>query len=111
MPIPTSDLIKGSNASAITDTAATTIIAAPGAGLVNCITDIMVTNASTTTASVVTIASGATTLWKGYARAEGGFSVPLGIELVGEVNTAVTAQCATTGTSMHVSMSGFKRRA
>jgi hypothetical protein len=108
--INASDLVSGTNASAITNTTSTEIIPAPGAGQVLSITDILVTNSHASVGTVVQIRSGTTLKWQGYARAEGGFACPLGVEIVCGVNEAINAQCVTTGASVFVSINGFERR-
>lgn len=95
----------------ITDTTATSVIAAQGAGVKIYVTSIMVTNGDADTGTVVKITdgSGGTTKWRGYAAAAGGgFAINLNIPLVFSANTAVYAQCETTGATVQVSCAGFK---
>lgn len=106
------DIINGSNASAITNTTSTQIVAAPGvAGTAHSITDIIVTNAHATVGTVVKILSGTTLKWQGFAKAAGGgFACPMGIEIACGDNEAINAQCVTTGAEVYVSINGFKQK-
>jgi hypothetical protein len=93
----------------ITGTSSTSVIAAQGAGVVIYITSIMVTNADADTGTVVKILDGSTTLWRGYAAAEGGgFAITFPVPLKCSANTAVNAQCETTGATVQVNVAGYK---
>lgn len=97
---------------ALTNTAITTLIAAPGAGLRNFLTQLLVTNAHATVSTVVVIGDGSvgTTMTQGYAvAAGGGFSVSFPQPLRQSTsNTALSCFCVTTGSSVYISASGFK---
>lgn len=97
---------------AITGTSITTLLSAPGAGQRNYLTQLLVTNAHATTSTVVVVGDGsaATTLTQGYAvAAGGGFAVTFPQPLrQPTTNTSLTCYCVTTGSSIYVSVSGFK---
>jgi len=102
------NFIKGATA-AITDTTRTAVIAAQGADTKIYVTHILVTNGHATVGTVVAIEDGTTAIYRGYAApAGGGFSITLPVPLVGTANTALNASCATTGSSVYVSASGYK---
>lgn len=95
----------------ITDTTATSVIAAQGAGVVIYVTTLMVSNSDATTGTVVNITdgSGGTTKWTGYAGPlGGGFVVNFNVPLVLTANTALYAACETTGANVFVNATGFK---
>ena len=95
----------------ITDTTATSVIAAAGAGVKNYITTLMVTNSHATVGTFVNITdgSGGTVLWSGYAAAAGGgFAVTLPCPIVTTANTALYCVCVTTGANVRVCAAGFK---
>jgi len=99
--------ISGVTAS-ITGTANTSVIAAPGAGLRNYITHILVTNGHATVGTYVQIKDGTTVIYDGFAAAAGGgwsatFPKPLRLT----ANTALQAANVTTGSDTKVSASGF----
>jgi hypothetical protein len=99
--------VKGTT-SAITDTTSTQVIAA-NATKATYITDIIVTNSHATVGTFVKILDGSTIVWEGYAAAVGGgFVTSLRTPLVGTSNTAVNAQCVTTGSNVIVSVSGYQ---
>jgi hypothetical protein len=103
--------IYGSNASAITDTTSTSIIAAAGAGIRNYITSILVTNSHATVGTLVKITdgSGGTLLAQGYAApAGGGWSLALPVPIKTTANTALHAICGTTGANVYVTAVGYK---
>lgn len=93
---------------AITGTADTEVIAAPGANLYLNITSILVTNSHATVGTVVELKSATTVKQRGYAAALGGgflilFKTPLKLA----VNVAFNAANITTGSSIYVSAAGF----
>lgn len=95
----------------ITNTTATSVIAAAGAGIRNYITSILVTNSHATVGTFVNITdgSGGTILWTGYAApAGGGFSVTLPTPIKTTANTALYCACATTGSNTRVCAAGYK---
>lgn len=93
---------------AITGTANTSVIAAPGAGLKLYVTHVLVTNSHATVGTVVEIKNGTTVLYRGNAAAAGGgFSVTLPVPLVLTANTALNAANVTTGSNTYVSASGY----
>lgn len=93
----------------ITDTTPVQVIAAQGAGVVIYVTDILVTNGGTGAETQVNITdgSGGATKWTGSAIVGGGFMSNLNIPLAFTANTAVYAECETTGAAVRVSISGF----
>ncbi len=114
-PVPIYALSANSVSSAIgpiTGTAVVTLLPSPGASNRNYLTQLLVTNAHATTSSVVVIGDGtlAATMTQGYAvAAGGGFSVPFPQPLrQPTTNTALSAYCITTGSSIYISASGFK---
>lgn len=95
----------------ITDTTATSVIAAQGAGVVIYVTTLMVSNSHASVGTVVNITdgSGGTTKWTGYAGPlGGGFVVNFNVPLVLTANTALYAACETTGANVFVNATGFK---
>jgi hypothetical protein len=95
----------------IVNTTATDVLAAGGAGVKNYITQILVTNASTSVGTLVDIVeeTSGTVLYTGYAGPEGGFSVSFTTPLVqGTANKKIQAKCVTTGADVTVSISGYK---
>lgn len=96
---------------AIIDLTATDIIVAPGVGLFNYITQILVTNSHATVGTLVTIQTeDGTGLYAGYAApAGGGFSVSFVVPIKMPVaNKKLQAICGTTGANVYVSASGYK---
>lgn len=95
----------------ITNTTATSVIAAAGAGVRNYITQILVTNSHATVGTFVNITdgSGGTILYTGYAAAAGGgFAVTLPVPIKTTANTALYCACVTTGSNVRVCASGYK---
>ena len=95
----------------LTNTTPTTLIIAPGAGLFTYITHILVTNASPTLGTVVTIrTSAAIPLYSGYvAPAGGSFSISLPVPIKMPVaNQILQAVSGTGGVNVYVSASGYK---
>jgi len=102
------NLVSGKTA-AITDTTNTQVLAAAGAGVRNYVTTILVTNSHATVGTLVKINDGSTEIFSGYAAAAGGgFAISLVSPLRGTANTAVNAQCGTTGANVYVSATGYK---
>lgn len=95
---------------AITGTASTDVIAAPGVGLFTYVTQILVTNSHATVGTLVTIQTeDGTGLYAGYAApAGGGFSVTFTVPIKMPVaNKKLQAICGTTGANVYVSASGY----
>lgn len=96
----------------ITGTAATDVLAAPGASTYNYIEAILVTNGHASVSTYVNIIeeTSGTILWTGYAAAAGGgFSVSLKSPIKqGTANKKIQAQCVTIGSDVRVCISGFK---
>jgi hypothetical protein len=95
---------------AIIDLTATDVIVAPGVGLFNYITQILVTNSHATVGTLVTIQTeDGTGLYAGYAApAGGGFSVSFVVPIKMPVaNKKLQAICGTTGANVYVSASGY----
>jgi hypothetical protein len=104
-------LVTGSNASAITNTTSTSIIAAQGAGIRSYVTSLIVTNSHATVGTLVKITdgSGGTLLAQGYCAAlGGGFTLTLNSPIKTTANTALHAICGTTGANVYVSAIGYK---
>lgn len=106
------NFVSGAITSAMTGTTSTSLIAAPGAGLRNYITQITVSNAHATVGTDVAIqdGSGGTTLYTIPAAAVYGgavltFPTPLRQPTT---NTAIFCVNVTTGASTKVSASGYK---
>lgn len=103
------NFVSGANSADLTNTNSTQIIAAQGSGLKTYVTDILVTNSHSSTGTVVKILSGSTLLARGYAApGGGGFAKNFAIPLVGGANTAINAQCETSGAAVQVTISGYK---
>lgn len=93
----------------ITDTSSQAVKTAGGAGVVFYITSITVSNMSPTVATRVNILDGSTVIWQGPAAAAGGgFCATFPIVLVGTANTAINAQCGTTGAAVRVAIAGYQ---
>lgn len=100
-------VVRGISA-AITNTSDTAVIAAQGAGVRIYVTNIVVFNSHATVATQVNIKDGATTIYSVYVNAAGGqvaLTLPVPLRLT--ANTALNAACATTGSNVIVSASGF----
>lgn len=94
---------------AITDTTRTAVIAAPGAGVRNYVTHLLITNSHATVGTYVKVEDGTTEIYGGYAApAGGGFSVTLPVPLRLSANTALNVTCGTTGANVYASASGYK---
>jgi hypothetical protein len=95
----------------LTNTSASDVIAAAGAGVRIAVTSILVTNASATVGTKVSIRDGTTVKITGYAAPGGGGFVlnaggaPL---FITTANTAVTAICGTTSSDTEVFVSGYR---
>lgn len=99
----------GRNAALITNTTSTALIAAGGAGVIYVITAITVSNGSATVGTEVNILDGTTVVWSGPAALGfGGYTVTFPDGLVCTANTAINAQCVTTGASVRACVSGHK---
>lgn len=102
----------GAQSTGITNTAVTSLMPAPGAGLRNYVTSLLVTNGHATVSTVVVIGDGSvgTSMFHGYAvAAGGGFSMtfPTPLRQV-TTNTALSVFCVTTGSAIWVSAQGYK---
>lgn len=106
------NMVSGAITSAMTGTTSTSLVAAPGAGLRNYITTIIVSNAHATVGTDVIIqdGSGGTTLLTIPAAAVyGGAAIPLPTPLrQPTTNTALYCANVTTGASTKVSAIGYK---
>lgn len=98
----------------LTDDTGSTVtgLSAPGANVQWVVTSIMVTNASATTATKVSIRDGTTAKIVGQAESSGGgFSYTNTAGLFeATANAAITAICATTGANVDVNVTAFKKR-
>lgn len=97
----------------ITDTTATSVIAAQGAEFRVYVTSLLVTNSDADTGTVVklTDGSGGSTLWRGYAAAGGGgFAQTFTVPIFTTANTALYVECETSGATVQVSAAGYKGR-
>lgn len=104
------NLVSGVTAD-ITDTTATSVIAAQGEGVVIYLTNLLITNNDATVGTVVKITDGSAgaTKWRGYVAEDGGgFAITFPAPLAFTANTAVVAECETTAATVQVSASGFK---
>lgn len=111
MPYATSGSLVSGATSDIVDTTSTQVIAGVASNNLY-ITNILVTNSHATVSTFVNLqdGSGGTTLYTGYALAAGGgfsvtFPVPLKVTTAGN---GLFAACATTGSNVRVSATGFK---
>lgn len=106
------NFVSGAITTAMTGTTSTSLVAAPGAGLRNYITQITVSNAHATVGTDVVIqdGSGGTTLYTlPAAAAYGGASITFNVPLrQPTTNTALFCANVTTGASTKVSASGYK---
>lgn len=98
----------GRNGTLITNTTSTQLIA--GAASVRyVITAITVSNMSATVSTEVNILDGATVVWSGPATVNGGgYSITFPDGLLCTANTAINAQCVTTGASVRANVAGHK---
>jgi hypothetical protein len=89
----------------LTTTTVTTMKAASGAGIKNYISSGQVQNTHATVATLITIKSGATSLWSVNCPAN--MAAPISVPaLVGGINQALTIECATTGANVLVNAQG-----
>lgn len=101
-----SNLVSGTNATDITDTTSTEIIAAK-AGSATYISSLIVTCSHASQGTVIKILNGSTLKHRFYAKSVGGGAViTFENPLRGAVNTAWNCQCETTGSAIQCSMSG-----
>lgn len=107
----TANFVSGAT-SDITTTAATTVVAGPGAATYLYITHILVTNSHATVGTFVNVTeeTSGTVLYTGYAApAGGGFSVTLPTPLkVPTATKALQVTCVTSGANVRASASGYK---
>lgn len=94
-----------------TNTTASDLIAAAGAGVRIAVTSVLVTNAHATVGTKVEIRDGTTAKIIGYAApAGGGFTLNAGGAplFISTANTAVTGRNVTTGADVDITVSGYK---
>lgn len=99
----------------ITDTSDVTLAAAPGAGLVNYLTDLQLANSDATVGTEVVIKSGSTVLWRTFLPAgrpsalTGTMPVSFHFSrpLRAATNTALTVAASTTSAELYVNAQGF----
>lgn len=99
----------------ITDTSDVTLAAAPGAGMVNYLTDLQLANSDATVGTEVVVKSGSTVLWRTFLPAgrpnalTGTMPVSFHFSrpLRAETNTALTAAAVTTSAELYVNAQGF----
>lgn len=95
------------SASDITNTTSTAVKAAT-ASTRYCITSITVSNMHATVSTRVDILDGSTVIWTGPAAAlGGGYSITFPAPKPLTTNTAINAQCGTTGAAVRVAIAGF----
>lgn len=92
----------------ITVTTDVNIGTAPGVNYFLNITNLLVTNSDATNGTFVNIKSGATTIWTGYAAANGGFSVNFdSTPLKGANNGIFAVACETAVNAVRVSIQTY----
>jgi hypothetical protein len=97
----------GVSAADIVDTTSTQVVAAGGVGIRRYISAISVSNMHATVATRVDILDGATVVWTGPAAANGGgYTITFPQQIRCSANTAINAQCGTTGAAVRVAISG-----
>lgn len=97
----------GVSAADIVDTTSTQVVAAGGVGIRRYISAITVSNMHATVATRVDILDGATVVWSGPAAANGGgYTITFPQQIRCSANTAINAQCGTTGAAVRVAISG-----
>ena len=94
--------------SSIQNTTAVSVLTAPGAGLRNYITSILITNASSTIGSVVHITSSGDIKWRGWAAAQGGAAPTMPTPLRMGTNEPTFVTLVTSGPNIDVTLVGFK---
>lgn len=102
---PPAAQIQGTNAAAITNTTSTQILSAD-VSFRRSITDLSITNESAVNTRV-DILDGATVIWRAHVSANSHYHHTFNQPLRGSINTALNAQCATTASSVFVSVTGF----
>lgn len=104
--IPLTSIVSGTTAN--TDGALTSVIAAQGAGVTTYLTDITLTNSSSS-GVLVEVKSGATTMWQAYIPAGGGITESRSVPLVGGLNEAWGIDAAAATSTIYAVFGGFKQ--
>lgn len=99
----------------ITDTSDVTLAAAPGAGMVNYLTDLQLANSDATVGTEVVIKDGSTVLWRTFLPAGRPMALtgtmPVSFHfsrpLRASTNTALTAAAITTSAEVYINAQGF----
>lgn len=104
LPETTFTAVSGAD---IVDTTSTQVAAAAGVGIRRYISAISVSNMHASVATRVDILDGATVVWTGPAAANGGgYTITFPQQIRCSANTAINAQCGTTGAAVRVAISG-----
>jgi hypothetical protein len=89
------------------------VIAAAASGLRHCITGIQLFNMSTSVDTIVQVKDGSTVIWSGWllasatGRLAGTAIVTFPVPLRGTANTALAANCVTTGANVIINVQGY----
>lgn len=111
LPQEAENPVKG-YAKEISNTSLTEVLPGQGVGVKNYINQILVTNSSTTTGTIVDIIEETTgdIIATGHASPEGGFSCSYPTaQPQSTANKKIYAKCTTAGASVTVSVSGYKK--
>lgn len=104
-----SSYVNGASAGDITNTTASAVIAAQGAGIRVYVTQVTVTNSHATVGTFVNVLEGTNVIFVGYAAPlGGGFTATFPTPLRGGANAAINIQAVTTGASFRGAVSGYK---
>lgn len=105
--IPLSDIVSGNTSN--TDGASTAVIAAQGSGIKVYLTDITITNTSTSS-TYVEVKDGTTVKWTFPVPANGGVVFRFGSPIAGTANTAWNFDAGAATTTLYFSAAGFKSK-
>lgn len=109
LPYSIPDLfVRGQNASAITDTTSTAVVAAIGSGIRFYMTQMVLTMDTGVTASMVKVLDGATEKFRVFLSSPSTVTLTFPVPYQFTANTALNVQAVTSSCSYWVSVSGFK---
>jgi hypothetical protein len=109
--VPEANYLTAFNQTPLATTTPLQLAAAPGAGYKLYLTDIHVTNASSSTGTVVQLLSASTVVWMDYfGPTQKGPPAALAIPVACGANEALSLKCLTAGASVYAFVNGFKAK-